>query len=62
VYLIRPDQHVCARWRQADAASIEKALARATGKAPRMQQAAAAKAAKAAKAAQAAATAAAVAA
>lgn len=32
-YLIRPDQHVCARWRQFDSAKIAHALARATGNA-----------------------------
>ncbi len=31
VYLIRPDQHVAARWRGFEAADIEAALARATG-------------------------------
>ena len=31
VYLIRPDQHVAARWRGFDAASITAALARASG-------------------------------
>jgi len=30
-YLIRPDQHVCARWRRWDLADVEAALARATG-------------------------------
>jgi 3-(3-hydroxy-phenyl)propionate hydroxylase len=30
VYLFRPDQHVCARWRRFDAASVRAALARAT--------------------------------
>ncbi|MBP6764844.1 MAG: FAD-dependent oxidoreductase [Rubrivivax sp.] len=30
VYLLRPDQHVCARWRRLDAASVQDALARAT--------------------------------
>jgi 3-(3-hydroxy-phenyl)propionate hydroxylase len=28
-YLIRPDQHVCARWRRVDAGSVEQALKRA---------------------------------
>jgi 3-(3-hydroxy-phenyl)propionate hydroxylase len=31
-YLLRPDQHVCARWRSFDRAKVEAALARATGK------------------------------
>ncbi len=30
-YLLRPDQHVAARWRQLDSAQVHKALARATG-------------------------------
>ena len=30
-YLLRPDQHVCARWRTFDAAAVQKALRRATG-------------------------------
>jgi 3-(3-hydroxy-phenyl)propionate hydroxylase len=29
--LLRPDQHVCARWRQIDAVAIELAYRRATG-------------------------------
>lgn len=33
VYLMRPDQHVAARWTAYDAASVEAALARATGRA-----------------------------
>ncbi|WP_227458270.1 FAD-dependent oxidoreductase [Cupriavidus pauculus] len=32
-YLIRPDQHVCARWRGVDARRVAEALARATGNA-----------------------------
>ena len=30
-YLIRPDQHVCARWRAFDPAAVRRAIARATG-------------------------------
>ncbi|MFO1305494.1 MAG: FAD-dependent oxidoreductase [Burkholderiales bacterium] len=33
-YLIRPDQHVCARWRAFDRAALDAALARATGRRP----------------------------
>ena len=32
-YLLRPDQHVCARWRRLDLVSVQDALARATGNA-----------------------------
>ena len=31
-YLIRPDQHVCARWREPNASDVRAALARASGK------------------------------
>jgi len=31
VYLLRPDQHVCARWRKFDLASVRAAITRATG-------------------------------
>lgn len=31
VYLLRPDQHVCARWRRFDAAAVRAALRRALG-------------------------------
>lgn len=30
-YLVRPDQHICARWRKPDAAKVVDALRRATG-------------------------------
>ena len=30
VYLVRPDQHVCARWRTPTEAAVRSALARAT--------------------------------
>jgi 3-(3-hydroxy-phenyl)propionate hydroxylase len=30
-YLVRPDQHVCARWRAFDRAAVRRAVARATG-------------------------------
>ncbi|HYE48714.1 MAG TPA: FAD-dependent oxidoreductase [Azospirillaceae bacterium] len=33
-YLIRPDQHVCARWRRFDPPRVRAALARATGQDP----------------------------
>jgi 3-(3-hydroxy-phenyl)propionate hydroxylase len=32
VYLLRPDQHVCARWRQPTAANIRAAIDRALAK------------------------------
>ncbi len=34
-YLLRPDQHVCARWRAFDAAAVRRAIARATCNAER---------------------------
>jgi 3-(3-hydroxy-phenyl)propionate hydroxylase len=33
VYLLRPDQHVCARWRQPTAENIRAAIGRALAKA-----------------------------
>ena len=33
VFLLRPDQHVCARWREFDLPSVRAAIARATGNA-----------------------------
>lgn len=33
-YLIRPDQHVAARWRHSDAAALGEALTRAIGRCP----------------------------
>ncbi|MFZ3287606.1 MAG: FAD-dependent oxidoreductase [Telluria sp.] len=36
-YLVRPDQHVCARWRSFDPALVREALARATGNATQPQ-------------------------
>jgi 3-(3-hydroxy-phenyl)propionate hydroxylase len=38
-YLIRPDQHVCARWRQVDSLRVQAAMDRALGKQlPRQEQ------------------------
>ena len=34
VYLVRPDQHICARWREFDVARVRAAIARATCNAP----------------------------
>jgi 3-(3-hydroxy-phenyl)propionate hydroxylase len=33
-YLLRPDQHVCARWRAFDLAAVRAAIAKATGQIP----------------------------
>ncbi|MGH8799783.1 MAG: FAD-dependent oxidoreductase [Casimicrobiaceae bacterium] len=40
-YLLRPDQHVCARWRAFDLAAVREAIARAGGQAARAAKAAA---------------------
>ena len=40
VYLIRPDQHVAARWRKLDAGKIARALQRAIGAELQPEQAA----------------------
>jgi 3-(3-hydroxy-phenyl)propionate hydroxylase len=37
-YLVRPDQHVCARWRTFDPAAVRRALARATANTERTLQ------------------------
>jgi 3-(3-hydroxy-phenyl)propionate hydroxylase len=34
-YLIRPDQHICARWRAPSAADVQSALARALAQPPK---------------------------
>jgi 3-(3-hydroxy-phenyl)propionate hydroxylase len=37
-YLLRPDQHVCARWRSFDADAVRRALDRATGRSEKVAQ------------------------
>jgi len=37
-YLVRPDQHVCARWRRFETAAVRRAIARASGNAERESQ------------------------
>jgi 3-(3-hydroxy-phenyl)propionate hydroxylase len=37
-YLFRPDQHVCARWRRFDLATVRAAIAKATAQVPRAER------------------------
>jgi hypothetical protein len=38
VYLLRPDQHVCARWRSLDSQAVAASIARALGHGPATPQ------------------------